>query len=379
MPAPSSPGGGRNGRLVLRIAAAYAVALTAVALLFVAYRVGVYHRTFASRGFFWMGDVHRDDTMGFSMRPNRDGMAVLQHGLGDPARQIRVRTDASGFRIPLDADPAAPLQPGGIAAVGCSCTFAHGVAAESSYVHQAGRLLGLPSYNLGVCGYSTVTSLLLLERELPRVRPRVVVYGFGNFHLERSARARADSDLFQPYAVCDAAGCRIEPLPLDNRLVFATQGAIERLYHAPRLEGAGVGLSPARMRALAPLAFQDLQRAFRPAAWRARRAQSALPDTAFCRFAVRRMYDACRAQQAEFVLLWFPRELGDRPLPALVAAVAELREAPGFTFVDCSPALFAGVADQATYAARWQVPRDGHPNRFMHLEMARAIAATWTP
>jgi hypothetical protein len=58
----------------------------------------------------------------------------------------------------------------------------------------------------------------------------------------------------------------------------------------------------------------------------------------------------------------------------LTAALQELAGAPGFTFVDCSPRLFAEPRDQQEYAARWQIPRDGHPNRFMHLEMARAVA-----
>jgi hypothetical protein len=58
----------------------------------------------------------------------------------------------------------------------------------------------------------------------------------------------------------------------------------------------------------------------------------------------------------------------------LLAAVAELRDQAGFTFVDCSPPLFLGMTDQAAYAHAWQVPRDGHPNRFMHAVMGQAVA-----
>jgi hypothetical protein len=55
--------------------------------------------------------------------------------------------------------------------------------------------------------------------------------------------------------------------------------------------------------------------------------------------------------------------------------VHELAADQNFVFVDCSPGLFAGVKDAGEYSARWQVPRDGHPNRFMHLELSRALAA----
>jgi hypothetical protein len=356
----------------------YASAVLAVAMVFLAYQVRSYHVTFAERGFFWIGDVHRDDAIGFSMRPDRDGFAVLAGGVDDAARRIPVRTDPNGFRIPR-SEPAAPVRGGGVVAIGCSCTYGHGVAAESSYVYQAGQLLGLEPCNLGVCAYSSVTSLLLLERHIERLQPRVVVYGFGNFHLERSAGPRAGADLFQAYAVCDAAGCRIEPPVLDNRLVFATEPAIERLYYAPRLAGDKVGWSVERVRTLLPLAGQSLRRTLHPAVLRLHFAPAALPDTVFCRFLLRRLYDDCRAHEAEFVLLWFPKELGDRPAPGLVAAAAELGGLPGFTFVDCSPALFAGMGDPAAYAARWQVPHDGHPNGRMHLEMARAIAAAIGP
>ena len=364
----------RRERDALRLAAAYVAALIVAMLLFVAYRASGHHATFAARQFFWVGDVHQDDPAGYRMRPDRNGFAVLNFGVHDPARHIPVRTDAAGFRIPLDADPNAPVQTGGIAAIGCSCTFAHGVAADSSYVQLAAGLLGLPAANMGVCGYGPVSSLLLLERHLPRLQPRVVVYGFANFHLERAARARADLELYQPYVECDDGGCRVTPAPLDNRLVFATQARIEELYYRPRLAGETVGWSLPRLRALAPLAGQDLLRALQPAAWQARREPPALADTAFCRFLLRRMYADCRAQNATFMLLWFPKEWGDRPAPGLVAAVAEMGALPGFAFADCSPGLFAAATDQATYAARWQVPRDGHPNRFMHLEMARVVA-----
>jgi hypothetical protein len=336
--------------------------------------VHVHHATFAAREFFWVGDVHtHDDAIGFKMRPNRRGAAVLNHGILDPARRIPVRTDQLGFRVPLDRDSTV-VRPGGIAAIGCSCTFGHGVAAESSYVNLAGELLGLPAYNLGVCGYSAVTSLLLLEENIVRLRPRFVVYGFGNFHLERSGQPQSDGILFQASAACDARGCRIEPPRFSNARSFGLAPRIEALYYEPKLAGRPTPLDLQRVRAVLPLALEDLGRALNPRYLSLRSATQALPETTFCRFLVGRLHEDCRRNGARCVVLWFPASFGERPLPGMLAAVTNFRDAEDFTFVDCSPRLFAGVRDAAEYGTRWQVPRDGHPNRFMHLEMATALA-----
>ena len=356
----------------------YLTAIATVFALFLVYRIRVHHRTFAARQFFWTGDLHRDAAMGFRMNGNRTGLAVLNHGLMDPARQIPVRTDAFGLRIPLQRDPA-KFQRGGIAAVGCSCTFAHGVAAESSYVEVAGALLRLPASNLGVCAYSAVTSALLLEEDIDRLQPRVVVYGFGNFHLQRAATPRADSELFQAWATCHDGNCRIEPPLFDNRLAFAMAPEVERLYDAPRLAGIGTPLNAARVSLLGPLALQDLVRALHPHALKLRIAARPLPEEAFCRYILQRMYGTCQAHGALFVLLWFPKEYGDRPAPGMLTAANELGQRDDFLYVDCSPGLFAGVSDQKAYSTLWQVPRDGHPNKSMHAEMGRALADAIAP
>lgn len=365
-----------RGRLLL--AGIYLAAIMAVFALFFAYRIRVHHLTFSARQFFWMGDLHRDAAMGFRMNANRSGLAVLNHGLTDPARQIPVRTDAHGLRIPVRSDPAA-IRTRGIAAIGCSCTFAHGVAAESSYVEVAGALLGLPASNLGVCAYSPVTSALLLEEDVERLKPRVVVYGFGNFHLQRAATPRADSELFQAWARCPDGNCTIEAPLFDNRLAFAMAPGVERLYYAPRLAGDATPLNAARVSLLTPLAFQDLVRALHPKSLKLRVSAGPLPEAAFCRYILDRMYGTAQSHGAIFVLLWFPKEYGDRPAPGMLAAVKEFRERAGFLYVDCSAGLFAGVPDQATYSALWQVPRDGHPNKGMHAEMGRALAAAIAP
>ena len=377
MPSGSSSTSRRRNALLLALA--YGGALLVVAAGFIAWRVVVHHRTFSGRSFFWLGDLHmNDDAIGFCMRPDRQGIAVLHHGVEDAARRIPVRTDAFGLRVPM-TNTGTTTPPGGIAAVGCSCTFGHGVAAESTYVVLAGELLHLSSSNLGVCSYSGVSSLLLLEKHIARLRPSVVVYGCGNFHRERAARPRGDGVLWQAYATAVGDDVRIVPPAFSNRRAFDVGPRVEALYYEPRLAGQTTPFTPTRIAALLPLAVEEFGRAVQPSMLRLRRAPAPLPEAAFHRFLLERMHAVCAAHGARFVLLFFPAFLHEEPAPGLAAAASALSKHQDFTFVDCGPRLFADCADQAAYSARWQVPRDGHPNRFMHLEMARAVAAALPP
>ena len=373
------PAPARRARTVWFMALPYLGAVLIAAVAFLAWRVVVHHRTFAARTFFWLGDVHtHDDAIGLRMRADRRGTAVLKHGIDDPARRIPVRTDAYGLRIPMAATMD-PVPAGGITAIGCSCTFGHGVAAESTYVALAGELLQLPASNLGVCGYSGVTSLLLLEDHIARLRPAIVVYGCGNFHLERAANPRVDATLWQAHAVVSGDEFRIMPPAFGNRRTFHQGPRIEALYYAPRLAGRPTPFTPSRLATLLPIAVEELGRTVRPASWRLRGAPDPLPEAPFYRFLLARMHAVTAAHGARFVVLYFPASFGERPAPDLASAATEFASRPDFLFLDAGPRLFEDIADQAEYAARWQVPRDGHPNRFMHLEMARALADTLRP
>ena len=365
-----------RARTAWLMALAYLGAVLIAAVVFVAWRVVVHHRTFAARTFFWLGDVHtHDDAIGLRMRADRSGTAILHHGIEDPARRIPVRTDAYGLRIPIAAS-GDPAPAGGIVAIGCSCTFGHGVAAESTYVALAGEMLRRPASNLGVCSYSGVTSLLLLEDQIARLRPAVVVYGCGNFHLERAASPRVDGTLWQAYAIANGDQFRIAAPAFSNRRTLQQGHRIEALYYAPRLAGHDTPLTPSRVATLLPIAMEELGRTVRPASWRLRGVPDPLPEAPFYRFLLARMHAVSAAHGARFVVLFFPAFFGERPAPGLASAATEFAGHPDFLLVDCGPRLFDHIADQAEYAARWQVPRDGHPNRFMHLEMARALADT---
>jgi hypothetical protein len=354
------------------VGVAHLAALCLALVLFLAGRIYVHHKTFASRTTFWLGDVHRaDDVIGFTMAPNREGLTVLRDGISEPARRIPVRTDRNGFRIPLDFEGTG-TETGGLVGIGCSCTFGHGVPAESTYVYLAAAQLGVPAHNLGVCSYSAVTSIELLRRHIGTLQPSVVVYGYGNFHLGRSERPRTDGVLFQAYLVDDRGSPRLVPPRFTNRVEFAVVPRIEDLYYRPMLAGEAVPFRSSRLVGLLPLALADLERLRHPDYLRLRFEAHDLPETTFARWVVRELGAVARSVSAEAVLLFFPAFLGEAPAPELVRAVAE-NGGPGVVLADVSPRLLAGTRDQDHYARRWQVPRDGHPNAAMHLEMARAV------
>jgi hypothetical protein len=354
------------------VVTAHLVALGLALVLFIAARLYVHHKTFASRTSFWLGDVYRyDAAIGFAMAPDRNGVVVLRDGIAEPARRVGVRTDANGFRIPLDGEPTGS-ETGGLVGIGCSCTFGYGVPAESTYVYLAAEQLGIPAHNLGVCSYSAVTSIELLRQHIGSLEPSIVVYGYGNFHLERSERPRTDGVLFQAYLVDEGGAARLVPPRFDNSLVFATVPRIEDLYYRPKLAGEDTPFGWSRLRALLPLAAEDLGRLRHRDYLRLRFETHDLPESTFARWVVRELAGITAAAGADAVLLFFPAFLGEKPSPEIVRAAEEI-EHPGFQLVDVSPRLEAGTTDQDHYARRWQVPRDGHPNGAMHLEMARAV------
>ena len=370
----SPPRSPRKSRLRawIWVVAAHLVALGLALLLFIAARLYVHHQTFAARPSFWLGDVYRDDAaLGFTMAPDRNGVAVLRDGIAEPARRIGVRTDRNGFRIPFGAEPTGS-ETGGLVGIGCSCTFGHGVPAESTYVVLAAEQLGVPAHNLGVCSYSAVASIELLRRHIGTLRPSIVVYGYGNFHLERSERPRTDGVLFQPYVIEEAGAPLLVPPRFGNRVAFAAVPRIEQLYYRPKLAGEGTPFGWSRLRALLPLATEDLERLRHRDYLRLRFEHHDLPESTFARWVVRELAGVSAAAGAKAVLLYFPAFLGEKPAPEIVRAAGEIAP-PGLRMVDVSPRLEAGTTSQDHYAQRWQVPRDGHPNAAMHLEMARAV------
>jgi len=342
--------------------------------LFLAYRVYVHHATFAAREFFFLGGIHAaDDDIGFRLAPNRNGIAVLQDGVREPARRIAVRTNSSGFRVSLSDENPDEVS-GGLAGIGCSCTFGHGVAAESTWVEVAATGLGLAAANLGVCAYSAVSSVELLRQHIDTLRPQLIVYAYGNFHLERSRQPRTDITVYQTYLTTRAAQPqRLRP-QFNNRLIFALSPRIEAEYYTAKLENRSLRFDLDKLGLLLPLALQDLQRTLHPATVRARFAPPpALSDTALARWVTSELVAMAQTCGAHVAILFFPAFHGEQPSPGLMHVLGTLAGAEELFFVDVGPRLFAQVLDQHEYSAHFQIPRDGHPNAAMHREMGVAV------
>ena len=382
MPQPSSPRptvSPATRRRVVALVVLYLGSGLAAAGVFLAYRVYVHHAGFASREFFFLGGIHTaDEDIGFRMAPNREGLVVLQDGVREPARRFAVRTNASGFRVPLTAENSNAAR-GGLAGIGCSCTFGHGVAAESTWVEVAAAGLGLPAANLGVCAYSAVTSIELLRQHIDTLRPRFVVYAFGNFHLERSREPRSDATVYQTHLTTRGEEPHRLPPRFSNRLTFALSPRIESEYYAAKLEGRSLRFGIDKLGVLFPLALQDLRRGVHPATLRARFApRPALTDTMLARWVTSELMSLARTCGARVALLYFPAFHGEQPLPGLLHVLRTLEPSEEFFFIDVAPRLFAQARDQQEYAARFQVPRDGHPNAVMHAEMGLAVVEAFS-
>ena len=97
---------------------------------------------------------------------------------------FRVRTNQSGFR------GAAPVE-GATLCLGDSTTFGWGVEEDEAWPAVLGELLGAPTINGGVPGYSTHQGRIALAAAL-RLRPRTVVLAYLVRDAERAPVADAD-------------------------------------------------------------------------------------------------------------------------------------------------------------------------------------------
>jgi len=94
-----------------------------------------------------------------------------------------ILTDAQGVRI--GEDSAENPNVVDILTAGCSFTFGQRVMYEDTFPGKIGASLKSRVYNLGVSGFSTVSSMLRTQQFL-HLRPKVVVYGLIDDHFHRN-------------------------------------------------------------------------------------------------------------------------------------------------------------------------------------------------
>jgi hypothetical protein len=125
-----------------------------------------------------------DPELGWVYMPNK---SLLQR-FGADRRDVALHFNSTGFRVRLPGDTHSPARPTALF-IGCSFTMGEGLPFEETFV---GQLEGVPDFpfqviNLGVQGYGTDQSLLLMKRYFKRFNTQAVVYTFIEDHVARNA------------------------------------------------------------------------------------------------------------------------------------------------------------------------------------------------
>jgi hypothetical protein len=110
-----------------------------------------------------------DGQLGWVLASSRTGRAIVD------GRSVEYAIDAAGYRVRRVGEPVDRARPT-IVFGGESVMFGEGLTWDESIPAQTGAILGVPSANLAVHGYSTDQIYLRLHDELPRFdRPIAVV------------------------------------------------------------------------------------------------------------------------------------------------------------------------------------------------------------
>lgn len=115
-----------------------------------------------------------DGELGWKLKPNATSRYWMEDKItGETIFDSRVYTNAQGFR---DAMVGGSAPTGAIVAIGDSWTFGYAVNYDQSFPGQLERVLGAPVVNMAVPAYGSAQVILLLERYVSELEPRVVVH-----------------------------------------------------------------------------------------------------------------------------------------------------------------------------------------------------------
>ncbi|MEX0753219.1 MAG: hypothetical protein WD073_09890 [Xanthobacteraceae bacterium] len=115
-----------------------------------------------------------DDELGWVLKPRVDARVYHQNRwTGAYYYDTRVRTNGDGFRA-RSTDEQTAVETA--AAIGDSWTFGTAVNNEETYPSQLAERLGVPVVNLGIPAYGLAQVILLLERQVERLKPKAVLH-----------------------------------------------------------------------------------------------------------------------------------------------------------------------------------------------------------
>jgi hypothetical protein len=138
-----------------------------------------------------------DDEIGWVLRPRATARVYFESRVtGTTFYDFRVYTNADGLR---SASVDSPTPAKGVVAAGDSWVFGTGVDYADSFAARLSAGLGMPVANLGVPAHGTAQTILLLQRHITQLAPKVVVHP--NFGLWARSVCRGSSrphDLLEP-------------------------------------------------------------------------------------------------------------------------------------------------------------------------------------
>jgi len=269
-----------------------------------------------------------DPEVGWAYLPNHSTVSTF----GSDERKITSHFDAIGARVRapgITHDPSTPTA----LFVGDSFTMGHGVTYEESFVGQLEKMEGFPYQvvDVGVQGFGTDQSLLMLERNFKRFNTKVVVYTFIEDHVVRNSNY--DRRVLQENA--NTPGTKpLFGLRADGSLYL--QKAPYRLADYPA----------------APRLWEYLE-----IAWNRVGPRPSVPLTVALVNEMRRFTEA---NGAVFVLVYW-RGQDARPTPRM-----SLFDGMGLNLLD------TGVGAPAGWAS-WTIPGDPHPDARAHGRVARLL------
>jgi hypothetical protein len=301
--------------------------------------------------------MHIDDPeIGYVLNPNQSTVTTVG------GRNVTIRTDAEGARIPVETSASAPPDAPPVLSVGGSQTLGWGVEQRETFSHLVAQALHRPARNFGIAGHGTVASLLQLERHLDQ-QSSLVLYGFFSDHLNRNIRP-----------------CKNSGAPYCTAMPF-----LPRTGDEPEIAFA---MDPARSARLGK-AFSEQnadQRGSDPR-WDEARAEAEallekyLPEQGTAELAEHkrssalflfdRMMDVVDAHESHLVVIYIPDYLGTKDIEPMDAALRDALEKGGALVADMA-APFQEARDNDIPIA---IEGDGHLTPEAHALIAELVTS----
>jgi hypothetical protein len=156
-----------------KLAGMWAIVLLIPVLALIVLVLGYY--TFAKLTYTCGSFAQLDDELGWVLKPAAASCLGHRRAFSGqpPWFEAPVYTDANGFRA---ARSGGETPAGAIMTVGDSHTFGYGVTYEQSYPGALQALSKIPVVNVASPAYSSIQALLLAERWVAKLRPRMIIF-----------------------------------------------------------------------------------------------------------------------------------------------------------------------------------------------------------